>query len=174
MALRTRFMELLQIADITYSDLAKQSGVSAATISRIVNGASANTESLEALIAVLEKHIGNDDATKPSALPMHCVQCRADQAAREETLREHYERLLAEMDKSHARETELHERAKTYLKQRYKRSSIALGVLVGAIVIILIIDLTHGGIGWFRFSALANSSHSTINDIIKYFAGLLA
>lgn len=158
MPLRSKFLTLFQRSGLAYADLAKRSGVSAATISRIVNGSSGSAENLEALIEALTEY--DDEAPAVS----HCDMCRASMQRafdqRFEDQRTHYEDRIA-LIKEHAAER-IKEKdtdiaaLKQYQSRLIMRNRIMLAVLLilcSAVVILSIVDLTHGGHGWFRYVA---------------------
>ena len=158
MPLRSKFLTLFQRSGLAYADLAKRSGVSAATISRIVNGSSGSAENLEALIEALTEY--DDEAPAVS----HCDMCRASMQRafdqRFEDQRTHYEDRIA-LIKEHAAERIKEKDAdiaalKQYQSRLIMRNRIMLAVLIilcSAVVILSIVDLTHGGHGWFRYVA---------------------
>lgn len=158
MPLRSKFLTLFQRSGLAYADLAKRSGVSAATISRIVNGSSGSAENLEALIEALTEY--DDEAPAVS----HCDMCRASMQRafdqRFEDQRTHYEDRIA-LIKEHAAERIKEKDAdiaalKKYQDRLIMRNRIMLAVLIilcSAVVILSIVDLTHGGHGWFRYFA---------------------
>ena len=158
MPLRSKFLTLFQRSGLAYADLAKRSGVSAATISRIVNGSSGSAENLEALIEALTEY--DDEAPTVS----HCDMCRAsmqrafdqryeDQRSHYEErttlLKDHYAERIKEKD---ATITELEDYTER-LQRRNRVMLIVLILLCSAVVILSIVDLTHGGHGWFRYFA---------------------
>ena len=158
MPLRSKFLTLFQRSGLAYADLAKRSGVSAATISRIVNGSSGSAENLEALIEALTEY--DDEAPAVS----HCDMCRASMQRafdqRFEDQRTHYEDRIA-LIKEHAAER-IKEKdtdiaaLKQYQSRLIMRNRIMLAVLLilcSAVVILSIVDLSHGGHGWFRYVA---------------------
>lgn len=158
MPLRSKFLTLFQRSGLAYADLAKRSGVSAATISRIVNGSSGSAENLEALIEALTEY--DDEAPTVS----HCDMCRASMQRafdqRFEDQRTHFEERIA-LIKEHAAERIKEKDAdiaalKQYQDRLITRNRIMLAVLIilcSAVVILSIVDLTHGGHGWFRYFA---------------------
>lgn len=179
MPLREQFLKLYQNSGMSYADLAKASGVSTATISRIVNGGSANTENLEALIAALED--GADDAPRlPNIMTAHCDRCRADQNEhnrllredfniRHEELRKDYEARIDELKQLYAQRHEMHEAEKKRLQFRLRWVSFAFLALVIFVCVILTIDVMHGGVGWFRYWAEAGY-HSIWEEVVRYVA----
>lgn len=158
MPLRSKFLTLLQRSGMAYADLSKRSGVSAATISRIVNGSSGSAENLEALIEALTEY--DDEAPTVS----HCDMCRASMQRafdqRFEDQRAHYEERAQLVKEHHAerikeKDAEIAE-LKNYQERLIKRNRVMLAVLIilcSAVVILSIVDLTHGGHGWFRYFA---------------------
>ena len=170
MPLRSKFLTLLQRSGMAYADLAKRSGVSSATISRIVNGSSGSAENLEALIEALTEF--DDEAPSVS----HCDMCRAatqrvfDQ--RFEDQRNHYEERIT-LIKEHHKER-IQERDKIIaekdaeIARQHKRNRaymIVLIMLVPVVVILSIIDFAHGGVGWFRYY-VGGSRHGLFNWLL--------
>lgn len=93
-----------------------------------------------------------------------------------------YEARIAAIEASHARELavaekfyaqrhEMHEAQKKDLRSRNRVLTIVCIVLGAVISASLIIDLLHGGVGWFRYAI--GSNHSIWKDAIRYISGAL-
>ena len=91
-----------------------------------------------------------------------------------------YEARIAAIEASHARELsvaenfyaqrhEMHEAQKKDLRSRNRVLTIACIVLGAVISAALIIDLLHGGVGWFRYSVWEDTRNE-LRDVVRYIA----
>lgn len=193
MTLQQQFVDLYHKSGLTYAQIAQLSGVSTSTISRILKGDSAGTaDSLERLISTL-RDLPAVAAPSPTA-ETSCNRCyqamteriddlqaqlaaaQNDYELRTQKIKELYERTIDSMRQTHARELEQIEQSHLReIEQRNKaeekadrtsrRQTIALWLLVACILFVVLWDITHGGIGYVRYSAW-NTQNSIINEII--------
>lgn len=138
-----RLRELYEQSGITYTELANQSGISVATVSRIINGGTGNTDSIDRILAVLERMVPAQSSEDVEISP-HCKRCRAESIRHSEALREAFERHTAMMQ--------------TNFDQRIaetKRRATIYGIIALALAAVMIgmfvIDWTNGSVGWHRF-----------------------
>lgn len=161
MPLQEKFMRLLKASGMSYTDLAELSGVSTATISRVVNGANVNVDNLETLIDTLEKHMPPN--ARQEDVSMQCKHCRAEAIRHNDALREAFERhtsmmqtnfdqRMSEIKSSYEREITQKEKEITGYKRRTMALAIALCVLGSAVLGMFIVDWTNGSVGWHRFA----------------------
>lgn len=186
MPLQDHFIQLFRTSGLTYGALASLSGVSTATISRMVNGSNGNVESLELLVGALEKYVADHSLTTEEEpeeeLTPHCKRCRAETARYNNTLREaferhtsmvrdNYEQRIAEIKAGHEREIARAELSITRIRRRALAFTVAFFVLAFAVIGMFIIDWTNGSVGWHRFTN-GNYSDPTGN-ILRMLAGWL-
>lgn len=186
MPLRDQAMRAIHTANMPYAEIAKASGVSAATISRIANGGNATADSYELILAAFPIKDSNDAL---NLLPTHCDRCRADQNAHNAALREDfnkrhaemceaYEKRISDMKELYAQRNELHigekerlQEDKRRLQYRVRWLSFAFLVLVAFLCVIVAADAFNGSVGWFRYYG-GNSNHGVFDEIIKYLASV--
>lgn len=177
MPLREQAMKAIHTANIPYAEIAKASGVSTATISRIANGGNATADSYELILAAFP--INNpDDAINP--MPTRCDRCRADQNAHNAILREDfntrhaemcaaYEKRIEEMKSLYEQRNEMHNAEKKRLQDDKRRLqyrvrwlSFAFLALVAFLCVIMAIDAFNGSMGWFRYFE-SNANHGALD-----------
>lgn len=188
MPLQDKFMQLLKMSGLSYAGLSDLSGVSTATISRVVNGANINVDNMEVLIAALEKYIANlDPAPTPEPaddLPQRCKHCQAETVRHndamraaferhEALLRESYEQRIAEIKAGHEREMAQAERALARIQKRAAGFTIAFCLLAFAVAGMFVYDWTHGAVGWYRFMSERAEASTGIIRMIKDWLHLL-
>lgn len=187
MPLRDQAMKAIQTANMPYAEIAKASGVSAATISRIANGGNATADSYELILAAFPIK-DPDDAL--NLLPTHCDRCRADQNAHNAALREDfntrhaemcaaYEKRIEDMKSLYEQRHEMHNAEKERLQDDKRRLqfrvrwlSFAFLALVAFLCVIVAVDAFNGHVGWFRYYA-GSSNHGVLDEALQYIANIL-
>ena len=116
-----------------------------------------------------------DELAEPesAAPPTHCDRCRAAQNEHNRLLREDFnirhEETRADCDKRIEELKRLYEQRLDDHKQRIRWLSAVCIVLVAFICAVLLIDLLHGGVGWFRYSA-TSGRHGVWQEVVRYVA----
>lgn len=127
---------LIAVSGIPYTQIADGCGVSPATISRIVNGNSASTDSVECIAAFLRPLVPEPTPDLPEAVPREMIA----------VLLQEKDKQIAQLRVSNAAHMET---VKKVARQRLRWALIEAVMLI-AIVAWFLWDLTHPEVGLIR------------------------